>query len=74
MDKTGTLHYSVLENSAFDFDTFTDYKKFKISWGEWVGSHSCEIKFQKLTSKLGSFKIKVWADYDPDCVGIIEGV
>ena len=74
MDKTGTIHYSVLENSAFDFDTFSAYKKFKISWGEWVGKNACELKLKKLVEEMGTVKIKVWADYDPDCVGIIEGM
>ena len=73
MDKTGTIHYSVLENSAFDFDTFTDSKKYKISWGEWVGKNACELKLNKLVKEMGTVKIKVWADYDPACTGIIEG-
>ena len=77
MEKLGTIHYSILENSGIDVDSnynFTEYKKFKVSWGDWVGGHSCELKFQKLTSKMASFKVKVWADYDPNCVGIIEGM
>jgi len=74
MDKLGTIHFSVLENSALDFDTFTEYKKFKVSWGDWVDNDTCQIKFTQLTDDMGTCKVKIWADYDPDIVGIIEGM
>lgn len=74
MDKLGTIHFSVLENSAYDWDTFTEYEKFKISWGDWIDNRTCQIKFAQLSEEIGKCKVKVWADYDPDIVGIIEGM
>ena len=74
MDRLGTIHFSVLENSVLDWSTFTEYKKFKVSWGDWIDGHTCQIKFVQLSDKFGKCKVKVWADYDPNIVGIIEGM
>ena len=72
MEKLGTIHYSILENAAHNW-SFVEQNKFKVSWGNWVGSHACELNFKQLTTDFGSIKVKVWADCNPDCEGIIEG-
>ena len=72
MERLGTIHYSILENAAHNW-SFVEQNKFKVSWGNWVGSHACELNFKQLTTDFGSIKVKVWADCNPDCEGIIEG-
>ena len=74
MKNTGTIHYSITENLAYDYGTFKQYKKCNISWGSWIGNHACELKLKKIFDGYGSIKIKVWADYDPNCEGVIEGM
>lgn len=74
MEKLGDIHFSVLDNSAIDIDTLKLYKKFDVSWGDWTEYHACEIKFNGLTSRMGTIKLKVWSDCNPNCIGIIEGM
>lgn len=73
MDKLGSIHYSILENyHAGDHNQ----RGYNVKWGKWQSDNVCELIIDQIYSEhdwLDSLKIKVWADYDPNCEGIIEG-
>ena len=74
MNNLGTIHCSLLENEVIDLKTLDKHKGFEVSWGEWIDKDACELIIKKIHKGAGYFKINIWADYDPNCVGIIEGI
>ena len=81
MNNLGKIHFSIIENEVSGASTsqalksYGDKPQYKVEWGDWKNQNACELIVNKIVYPVytfGSLKIKVWADSNPDCIGIIN--